>query len=1035
MAQAPGVTSAGDYVTFDRLRYRDRIEADGRWERSQEVRVLLRDGAAVAQFGQIGMPYVDGHGDVLFENVAIEKADGRRIAVTSGLVEDLNPFGVTGTSISADVRFKKLTIPGLEPGDHLSYRVVLRQKPLVPGRIFGEMKFPGLPSDPLQIYELDLPRDPGITVQLDEALGVSWEDSPGPADRLVRRLSVRPKRADFGTEGPTEAEIEALNRPDVVFSNFRSWADVGEWWWGLARERLSPDAAVRAEAARLVVGKTSLREKIEALHAFVATRVRYLNVNFGIGRMQPRPAGDVLSNRYGDCKDKLTLLAALAAAVGMDIRPVLVHSARKALRDGAPGPQQFDHMIGVALLGPQPKDWLWLDATNELGLPGYLLPALRDKPALLIEATGKGRIVRTPESAPFLQRVEVDMKGSLQADGPLRAHVRWIFRSDEELEMRFGFRLTPQDRYADVVTKTLAHAWKDAKVTNVATSDPSDIKEPFRVEFDVEHTPSDRSAENEWALWLPLPDFSLPVPRKKAAPEAKIAEFPLNEYDVRAEFELPKGVVGRAPLSISLDRPFAQLRSEYAVEGSLLKARRRLVLLKRSVTGSESASYESFRQAVDKDRDQGFWIEPSRGASAAPASAEALHKDGLSAFEKKDYEKAVAALEKAVAADSRLKDGFEDLGRALRNAGRREDALKAFTRQIELDPFHEYAYSERAYTLLEMKRPEEAEKDLIKQIEVAPLKAWSYEKLGEIRMGQKRYDDSAGYYASAASIEPKKAENWAHLGWAHALAQRPKDAATAFARSRGLDPPEWVAVRLAAGFHFIGDLKAASEMAEHALPKLSERLAALTSARFRSEDLYWVRALFEAWQLIGASALASGDTARAERYLESAWQGGFLPEAAWNLGVLRERQKRADEAARLWLAATVIPEWWNRPADFEQRVAAAKAKAGRPAAADLLMRLRTVALPGAPTEDFTSEVLVLVGADGRIEGARNLSPKNQAAFDRALPRVTAARLSLPRPDERPVKVVRRGVLVCYQLSTCSVVFDIPGTGSLAGPGH
>src|SRR5688572_8074493 len=187
---APG----GDFVTFDRLRYSDRIEADGRRHSSQEVRVLLRDGAAVAQFGQIGIPYVDGLGEVLFENVAIEKADGRRIEVSNGLVEDVNPFGVSGTSIAADVRFKKLTIPGLEPGDHLSYRVVLRQKPLAPGRIFGEMKFPGMISDPLQVYELDLPRDAGIAVELDEGLGLSWEVLPGPPDRLVRRLSVRPKR-------------------------------------------------------------------------------------------------------------------------------------------------------------------------------------------------------------------------------------------------------------------------------------------------------------------------------------------------------------------------------------------------------------------------------------------------------------------------------------------------------------------------------------------------------------------------------------------------------------------------------------------------------------------------------------------------------------------------------------------------------------------------------------------------------------------------------------------------------------------------
>ncbi len=132
-AQGPGVAAAGDYVTIDRLRYRDRIEADGRSERSTEMKILLRDGAAVAQFGQVAAPYVDGYGDAAFEDVVIEKPGGRRIEVTNGVLEDVNPFGITGSSISADVRFKKLTIPGLEP----------RGSPLVPRRAPAEPARPG----------------------------------------------------------------------------------------------------------------------------------------------------------------------------------------------------------------------------------------------------------------------------------------------------------------------------------------------------------------------------------------------------------------------------------------------------------------------------------------------------------------------------------------------------------------------------------------------------------------------------------------------------------------------------------------------------------------------------------------------------------------------------------------------------------------------------------------------------------------------------------------------------------------------------
>ena len=137
--------------------------------------------------------------------------------------------------------------------------------------------------------------------------------------------------------------------------------------------------------------------------------------------------------------------------------------------------------------------------------------------------------------------------------------------------------------------------------------------------------------------------------------------------------------------------------------------------------------------------------------------------------------------------------------------------------------------------------------------------------------------------------------------------------------------------------------------------------------------------------------------------------------------MLRERQKRSEEAAALWMATKTIPAWWHRPADFEGRLAAIGQAVPFERGADLLMKLRTVTFPGTPAEDFTEEVLFLIGSNGRIEGMKDLTKKNEAAFDRLVPRLGTARMSLSSPDEHPVKLVRRGVLACYHLTNCSVV--------------
>ena len=149
-----------------------------------------------------------------------------------------------------------------------------------------------------------------------------FESLPAPGGRVVRRLA-RHAPVAHSSEKTTEekqTEEQTAGQPDVLYTTFRSWSQVGRWWLDLARDSLAPDESVRAEAARLVEGKATPFEKLEALHAFVALKVRYFSVSFGAGRMQPRPAAEVLVSRYGDCKDKHALLAALAASVGIDVQ-------------------------------------------------------------------------------------------------------------------------------------------------------------------------------------------------------------------------------------------------------------------------------------------------------------------------------------------------------------------------------------------------------------------------------------------------------------------------------------------------------------------------------------------------------------------------------------------------------------------------------------------------------------------------------------------------------------------------------------------
>jgi tetratricopeptide (TPR) repeat protein/transglutaminase-like putative cysteine protease len=988
------------------------------------VRVRLGSAQGVARFGQIALPYVEGFGDAQFHDVLIDKANGRRVEV-KGVVEDVNPFGLTADSTPADIRVKKLTVPGLEPGDTLSYRIVHKQSPMSAGRVFGEFKLPPL-EGATQTYELDLPRAADIRVRLRDGLGASWEEVPAAPDRLLRRIVVQvdppPDKAP-----DSKAERRKWAEPDVTFTSFRSWTEVTSWWWAMAKERLAPDAAVASEAAELTAGITDPRSRLLALFPLLASRIRYINVSFGLGRIRPRFAAEVLRDRYGDCKDKHTLLAALASSLGIDVRPVLINSVRDTLYDDVPGPQQFDHMISVARLGASPADWLWLDGTNGFGPPGYLAPGLRDKPALLVEPDGTAATVRTPSDPPYVSRWETTFKGAVDAEGVLRGHATSVLRSDSEMVMRAAFATLPRDQWPSMTKDSLADDLGEVTVRNVVVSDPADAAAPLRVEYDLEKKLAVTGGER--VLALPLPAVDVPKPADPKLEGEPPVRFDVRERIARAEIELPEGQRARAPLSVSLERPFAAFRSTYSAEGRTVKAERTLTLPRSSLEEADLAAYQSMRDAVKQDGKQEFAIE---GAVLA-MGADGLRREGMAAFTRKDYATAAERLRQAGEADSQRKDVFEDLGRALYELKRNEEAVAAFARHIELVPYSETAYAWRAHALSRLRREEEAEKDLLKQIEVAPFKAWSYQRLGDRRFEQKRLAEAVDFYGRAAALEPKVAERWIDLGSAQAAAGQASEARVSLDRGVGLRPEPWIGMQAASSYRELGDVSRAGEVAAGALPALRERLGWATPEDFDESDLLWMERLIMAWTLVGEAAVLAEDLPRAQRYFEAAWEVGLSPEAGWRLGEVHEKQGRHSRALEIWRLAASVRSPAKLPPDRQARLDAVSRKLGArpdPFPDPALMSLRTISLAGPSLGSLTEEVLLLVGADGRVQSVSNLSRRDAKAFDRQNAKLGPIRIGWALPDAEPLKLVRRGLLACAAGASCALVLDLPGTMAL-----
>ena len=106
------------------------------------------------------------------------------------------------------------------------------------------------------------------------------------------------------------------------------WTEIGNYYDTLAANRTEATAArLPPNRAKSAAAGTS-RARIQGVAGFMQREIRYVGIEIGIGGLQPHPAADVFRYRYGDCKDKATLLIAMLNAVGVRATWVLVDTHR-----------------------------------------------------------------------------------------------------------------------------------------------------------------------------------------------------------------------------------------------------------------------------------------------------------------------------------------------------------------------------------------------------------------------------------------------------------------------------------------------------------------------------------------------------------------------------------------------------------------------------------------------------------------------------------------------------------------------------------
>jgi hypothetical protein len=192
--------------------------------------------------------------------------------------------------------------------------------------------------------------------------------------------------------GATDAEDSTPDWFDpwetVQVTEYASWSEVGRWADALFRLDDGSRAAVAKLADEIRESNRGRDAQLVAAIRFVQDDIRYLGIEMGRGSHEPRQPAVVIAQRYGDCKDKALLLAALLRNLGIEAYPALVNTKlRRRLDEFLPSPFLFDHVITQVL---DSGKTYWIDGTlSDQGGTLATLETPSDERALVVRSETK----------------------------------------------------------------------------------------------------------------------------------------------------------------------------------------------------------------------------------------------------------------------------------------------------------------------------------------------------------------------------------------------------------------------------------------------------------------------------------------------------------------------------------------------------------------------------------------------------------------------------------------------------------------------
>ncbi|HUU03835.1 MAG TPA: transglutaminase domain-containing protein [Myxococcota bacterium] len=567
-----------------------------------QITHLYKDGSSRHLVHQIYQVRTE-KGQRNFNKFRVPSASSFRLEVA----ETIQPDGTRQEATS--IRRGVIHFPSLQPGSilHVAFRYETSSLSWMQDEFAMNYNFQGQYPSQRARWVLVMPADKKLTILIRGKLVKQQQQALGDEKAFIWTAKDAPMLHREVLSPP----MRTL-RAAVFVSTVPSWDKLAKWQNSLIADQFEIDDDVRKKTRQLVQDAKTPMEKLERIYHFVAKDIRYLNHDVGIFGKKPNKAINIFENKFGDCKDKATLMIAMLKAAG-------IRAAYAGIRTFDRGPvfwkvpqAQTNHIVTYVPAQPGVEKPLFIDGTSQYGNMLYLPDRDQGLRTLVLDGSGH-EFVETPLLAPESSTLDFRSDARIAGDSlVIEAHEKWSgwFAS------WFRSRLNVEGKRNEELTQEMNYRFPGTRLSNDTYQGLDDLSPAAVVTFKLDIPGRVR---NEGGTLRVNPLWSSNLVRR-------MAQKPDRHYDLFMVYRTNMTLVSKLaipeadkivtlPRSLEIDNDLVRFRQDCVVGAATLNlstvtCSRKLTIKKRIIPIERYHEFRKICRRIDEAEAQDIVLRP-----------------------------------------------------------------------------------------------------------------------------------------------------------------------------------------------------------------------------------------------------------------------------------------------------------------------------------------------------------------------------------------------------------------------------------------